>query len=130
MALTRLRGLLAAVLASLTLTTVAAPASPFPQTTEGMTVLEFTRACRLSDKACWVAMDQTMDRLRDRENGSAFCLPKSFTFFSSQTVYSVALLDTWAQMVMAERFGRSERLFDDILIEKVAGMYPCRKAEK
>jgi hypothetical protein len=107
-----------------------AAASSLPATTAGMTVLEFTRTCRLNEKACWVLMDQTMDRLRASDNGTSFCLPRSLTLFSAQVVYPVALLDTWAQMAMAERFGRAEQPFDDILVEKVGAMYPCRSAQK
>jgi hypothetical protein len=120
----------AACLAVLVCAGSPAVAAPFSAGTSSMTVLDFARACRANDKACWVVMDQTMDRLRATQDGVSFCLPRALTVFSAQVIYPVALLDTWAQMVMAERFGRAEQAFDDILIEKVGQMYPCQKAAK
>jgi hypothetical protein len=93
-------------------------------------VYEFVASCKAAPlAACLNRIETSLDRLKGREQGTAFCLPRMlYPAPVPITGYPVSMLDYLLLRLSAARIGRAGHPYETVMRDVLSEMYPCRQA--
>ena len=91
------------------------------------TVYEFATACHEDQlNTCFNLIRDRLDRLKAKEQGRAFCLPRAWgTPGYITSGYSISVLEHIRLSVSAARFGKAEEPVDIAMRDILKAIYPC-----
>jgi hypothetical protein len=98
-----------------------------PSALRSETVYEFATSCHEDQlNTCFNLIRERLDRLKAKEQGRAFCLPRSWGtpgYISSG--YPISVLEHIRLSVSAARFGNAEEPVDLAMRDILKAIYPC-----
>lgn len=104
---------------------VLAASAPTPLHAE--TVYEFVMTCRRVDlSTCFNRISDGLDRVKVKDDGTAFCLPRAWAgpgFITS--TYPISLLEYVRVGLSASRFGKADEPVEGALRDILKDIYPC-----
>ena len=98
-----------------------------PSAVRAETVYEFAAACHEDQlNTCFNLIRDRLDRLKAKEQGRAFCLPRAWgTPGYITSGYPISVLEHIRLSVSAARFGKAEEPVDIAMRDILTKIYPC-----
>jgi len=92
------------------------------------TVYDFVTACKNRElRACFDLIEERLNTLKLRQQGRAFCLPRSWgASFVESTSYPVSVLEHVRVGLSAARFGKAEKPVEDAMQDILSRTFPCK----